>query len=360
MKITFLLPHIKISGGVKALLEYANRLRGRGHDVLIAIPAPEPKWYRWDEKLRLRRAGAAPVVARELDWFNNAVPAVRVPQLTAEFLPDADILVASAWQTAESAGGLPPSKGRAFYFVQHHESLWTREKERAENTYRLPLGKVVISSWLGDVMKNEYGQTALVLVTPVNATEFYCAEKKINRPRRICLLHHDYAWKGFAEALAALRLVRGLGFAIEPVVFGEKMRDPRALFDQAGFEFEYHFRPTGERLRDIYSSCDIYLCASWFEGLGMPAMEAMACRCALVTSDTGGSRDYAIHDETALVSPARDVNGLARNLAQLLDDEATLLRLAENGRRKIGEFHWDDNCRRLEKMFEETLRGQAA
>ncbi|NIQ00714.1 MAG: glycosyltransferase, partial [Nitrospinaceae bacterium] len=54
------------------------------------------------------------------------------------------------------------------------------------------------------------------------------------------------------------------------------MKDPKPLFDQAGWEFEYHYRPTGKTLNEVYTSCDIYLCPSWYEGLGMPAMEAMA------------------------------------------------------------------------------------
>jgi hypothetical protein len=139
------------------------------------------------------------------------------------------------------------------------------------------------------------------------------------------------------------------------VVFGEKLKDPQALFDSAGFDFEYHYRPTRERLRKIYSSCDIFLCPSWYEGLGMPAMEAMACRCSLVTTDTGGCLDYAIDGQTALVSLPQDVNGLSKNLTRLLDDEELLRVLSENGYRKIDEFDWDESCDRLMFLFKKRL-----
>ena len=96
------------------------------------------------------------------------------------------------------------------------------------------------------------------------------------------------------------------------------------MFDKAGFEFEYHYRPTRERLRQIYQSCDIFLCPSWYEGLGLPSMEAMACRCALVASDTGGCLDYAINGKTALVSPPRDIDRLSENIIRLMDDKKLL------------------------------------
>jgi glycosyltransferase involved in cell wall biosynthesis len=87
----------------------------------------------------------------------------------------------------------------------------------------------------------------------------------------------------------------------------------------------------------------------------MTAMEAMACRCSLVTTDTGGCLDYAIDKQTALVSPPRDVNSLSQNLICLLDDEELLKVLSESGHRKINEFRWEENCDRLIFLFKESL-----
>ena len=38
------------------------------------------------------------------------------------------------------------------------------------------------------------------------------------------------------------------------------------------------------------------------------------CGTALVTTDTGGSRDYALNEETALVSPQKNPDALKKNL----------------------------------------------
>ena len=355
MKITFLLPHVRISGGVKALLEYSNRLQNMGHLVRIFIPEKTPKWYRLDQRLKARQSMLEILPPEAVDWMNNSLPIEVFPESNSAYIPDADIIIASAWKTAELAAGLPPCKGKPFYFVQHYESLWTREKSRAVKTYDLPMQTLTISTWLKNILKEKHNQNAELLVTPVDQDIFFCDTKIWNLPRRICMLHHDYDWKGYTEGIESIRKVRAQGKNIELVVFGEKVENPETLYDLAGFSFEYYYRPSPEQLRKIYSSCDIYLCPSWYEGLGMPAMEAMACKSALVTADTGGCRDYAIDGKTALVSPAQDVEGLTMNLTRLLDDESLLKSISKNGCQKISEFTWQRNCSQLQNILKSAL-----
>ena len=352
MKITFLLPHVRLSGGVKALLEYANRLQAMQHEVRIILPAEQHKWYRFDKNLKAMWQKPTQLKPESVDWFDNHVPITVLPVNRSAFIPSADVLIATAWQTAELAASLPKETGKKFYFIQHYETLWTRDTERAEKTYRLTFKKIVISHWLKQILSENHQQEAEVLVTPVDSNQFFCEDKQWNIPPRVCLLHHNYDWKGYREGIAAIKKAKLKNREIDLVVFGEKLQDPKLLFEEAGFEFEYHYRPTGDQVARIFSSCDIYLCPSWHEGLGMPAMEAMACRCALVTTDTGGSRDYAIHKETALVSPPKDIDSLADNLIAVIDDKSLLKQLSENGQIKIKEFDWEKNCQRLIDMFE--------
>ena len=87
----------------------------------------------------------------------------------------------------------------------------------------------------------------------------------------------------------------------------------------------------------------------------MTAMEAMACRCSLVTTNTGGCLEYAINGKTALVSAPRDVSALSLNLIRLLEDETLLKSLSEDGYHRINEFNWEENCDRLMCLFNENL-----
>ena len=356
MKITFIASQYnRISGGNRALFEYANRLQEMGNEVNWYVIAKPARWYRIDHWKKIINKKVTLLPPETIDWLENRIPINVLSYNDERLIPDSDILLATAWQTADFVNRFPGSKGRKFYFVQHHESLWTREKNKAQNTYYWPFKKLVISTWLKEILRDNYNQQAEVLITPVNENSFYREEINQDNASRVCFLHHDYDWKGYKDAIEAVKIIRSRNCKIDPVVFGEKLQDPSSLYEDAGFDFEYHYRPTGEILRRLYASCGIYLCSSWYEGLGMPSMEAMACGAALVTTDTGGSQDYALDGETALVSPPRQPERLANNLARVLSDGVLRNKLAENGCRKIREFSWEANSLRLEKLFKESL-----
>ena len=88
----------------------------------------------------------------------------------------------------------------------------------------------------------------------------------------------------------------------------------------------------------------------------MCSMEAMACKCALVTTDNGGCRDYAIHEKTALVSPPKDPGKLAQNLIRFLEDEELLRTVAQNGYEFVRQFTWDKAVDKMEKVFQKELQ----
>ena len=356
MKITFILSQYnRISGGNRALFEYANRLQGMGNEVKIFVLAKPARWYRIDHWQRIITKTVAEIPPGSIDWLENKIPINVLSYNDERLIPDSDIIVATAWQTADFVNRFPDGKGKKFYFVQHHESLWTREKTKAQNTYYMPLKKLVISTWLKEILLEKYSQEAEVLVTPVSEKSFFREEGSRGNASRVCILHHDYDWKGYKDAMDAVKILRSRNCKIDPVVFGEKLQDPSPLYEDAGFKFEYHYRPTGETLRRLYSSCGTYLCSSWYEGLGMPSMEAMACGGALVTTDTGGSRDYAVDGGTALVSPPKQPEQLADNLARVLSDEVLRSKLADKGYQRIKEFSWEANSAKLEKQFKESL-----
>ncbi|MGH7276492.1 MAG: glycosyltransferase family 4 protein [Candidatus Rokuibacteriota bacterium] len=330
---------MRIAGGVRAILTYADRLAGRGHDVTLLVPA----------KSRVR-AVVANVRRAGPDWMPGFRPRLRwVRCWTAGALPDGDAVVATAWQSAGPAAAAPPRCGAKFYFVQHYESLYHGAPDTVDRTYRLPLRKIVISTWLRDVMRERFQSAAEVLVTPVDPALFHRVPADARTPRpRVLMLHHDYAWKGVADGLEAVGRVKARVPSLRLVGFGVKPPRETLPYD------EFHANPPQERLAAVYSSCEIYLCPSWDEGLGMPSMEAMVCGAALVTYDNGGCRDYARDGETALVARRRDVADLAAKLERLATDAALRVSLAAAGATLVTTaFDWERAVSRMEEIFEE-------
>jgi glycosyltransferase involved in cell wall biosynthesis len=338
VRVTFLAPHVRIAGGVRAILTYADRLAARGHDVTLVVPAGGGLRALWRTA---RRDGPG--------WMADFRARVRwVPRWKAESLPDADAVVATAWQSAPVAAAAPPRCGAKFYLVQHYESLYHGDPAAVDATYRLPLAPIVISTWLRDVLRERFGREAEVLVTPVDRALFrrVPVAGTTSRPR-VLMLHHEYAWKGVADGLAAVTRVKPRVPGLRLVGFGVKPPRSALPYD------EFHANPPQQRLATLYSGCDIYLCPSWDEGLGMPPMEAMACGAALVTYDNGGCRDYAIDGQTALVVPRRDVEALAAALERLATDAPLRERLAGAGLARVTTaFDWDRAVDRLEARLQ--------
>lgn len=113
-------------------------------------------------------------------------------------------------------------------------------------------------------------------------------------------------------------------------------------------------------VRQVYGTSRAFLQASRYEGFGFTAVEAMACGAALVTTDNGGSRDYALPGETALVVAPGDRHGMAQALLRILDDDDEQRRLATAGERYVRRFDWDVGGAILEQHLDDYLADPAA
>jgi glycosyltransferase involved in cell wall biosynthesis len=77
------------------------------------------------------------------------------------------------------------------------------------------------------------------------------------------------------------------------------------------------------------------------EGLGLVAVEAQGCGCAVVASDLPAVRDSVVDGQTGLMARPCDAAHLAEQIKRLLDDGALRQSLAESGRRYALEtFDW--------------------
>ena len=166
MKISFILPGlIKIPiGGVKIIYRYAEEISRLGHMVCIISPRKESNQIH-----HLLKAGAI----KTRDYFHrvenkpyyktpSGVEHHIIPLPIMKYIPDADAIIATGWQTAGWVNKFPLSKGQKFYFIQGMET-WLGKPNKVIETWRFPLQKIVISKWL----KNEINKIAETAHGPV-------------------------------------------------------------------------------------------------------------------------------------------------------------------------------------------------
>jgi glycosyltransferase involved in cell wall biosynthesis len=106
-------------------------------------------------------------------------------------------------------------------------------------------------------------------------------------------------------------------------------------------------------LADFYRELAVFVLPSRFEGLGLPALEAMACGAAVVVTDNGGSRQYARNGENCLVVPVGDSDAMADAVLRLLRDDALRARIASAGTATALTYTWDRSTDELEHLLAE-------
>lgn len=338
------------SGGFKVVYEYANWLQRRGHQVTILHPRNVIEKQGWMEQVKAElwqykvRARNRPL----LSWFSvdAGVKLVLVPDLRQKFIPDGDAIFATAYETAFPVSTFSPSKGRKLYLIQSYET-WSGKECDVNASWTLPLHKIVISRHLlrkaielGEAERTSYIPIGLDLslfkiITPLS-----------KRKPRIGMLAHSNKAKGLKDGIQALQIVKEKMPSVRAALFGT---EPRSA--ELPSWVEYIQRPSPEHLVDLYNSCQIFLNPSWTEGWGLPAAEAMACGCALVSADNGGVHEFATNEENALIVPIKKPEMLAEKILQLLLDEAQRTKIAQAGNQNVQKFAWDRAVDLMEQVI---------
>jgi glycosyltransferase involved in cell wall biosynthesis/ribosomal protein S18 acetylase RimI-like enzyme len=148
------------------------------------------------------------------------------------------------------------------------------------------------------------------------------------------------AEKGYRELFAAARAVRRADPRVRFLAVGTPDLDKADAISEAELAAAAgDVLVTGWRddVRDLLAVMDVFVLASWREGMPRSAIEAAAMGKALVLTDIRGCREVARHDREALLVPPRDPGALAAAISRLAADPALRERLAAAARRRALE-----------------------
>jgi len=346
-RLNFILPSLptKPVGGVKNMFQFANRLRAKGHDVTIYYSIKRPfKKQRTPVWLRL---AISKLRKGKVSWFalDSSIRQEVVPEINDNYVRDADATMSTWWQMAYALSELSPPKGFKCNFIQDYE-LWTGQEEKVHESYRLPLKHVVIAKYLQDIVEKYNGTRPPLVNTPIDTTRFTITKPLKERPpASVIMMYSEEPRKGSMYGLEALQLVKKDIPGLRVTLFSVYER-PEDLPQWMAF----HRRP--DNLPQLYNEHSVFFSPSLGEGWGLPPAESMACGCAVVCTDIGGHRDYALPDETALLVGPKDVNDMALRIEQIIEDNELRWKLADAGHALIKtEFNWDSAVARLEGIL---------
>ncbi len=324
MKISFVEPHLKIYGGIRRIIEFANRLTERGHDVTI---------FHSDGSL--------------CEWMKCVAKIKSYDEVLKE---EHDVIIYNDpnpidYKLVKRA----KAKLKVFYVLELYDKQllkglnlriylpWNRRMLMLRKSLYSPYLKLSNATWEKEWLKENINIDSKLLIGGVNTKMFYSVEvEKDPKEIRILCSGDSRERKGTETILEAIKIA--------------KKEEPRIVLNTY-----YGKGIPQEKMAEKYSSTDIFVDAQWYAGWNNPVAEAMACKVPVVCTDIGGVKDFAFHEKTALLVPPKNPEAMASTIIRLIRDEKLREKLRENAYQHIRQFDWNKSVKRLEEILSSEL-----
>lgn len=110
-----------------------------------------------------------------------------------------------------------------------------------------------------------------------------------------------------------------------------------------------------EKMEELLSIADLFLLPSEYESFGLAALEAMACRVPVISSNAGGIPEINIHGQTGFLSDVGDVDAMATHSLSLLLDDAKMEEFKSNAIAKAKEFAIENIVPQYERLYQRVI-----
>ncbi len=179
------------------------------------------------------------------------------------------------------------------------------------------------------------------------------------RPYILCVAGTDPTKNVSTLVEAFAKLAPPVREAYDLVLAGDvkKRDDVRARVVAAGLEKQTVFTGvvSDERLIELYQHAAVFVFPSFYEGFGLPVLEAMACGCPVISSNASSLPEVA-GDAALLVDP-KDTQGFTDAMSQVLTDMGLRQDLRERGLTQAARFTWDRTAREMVAVYKTVVGG---
>ena len=127
------------------------------------------------------------------------------------------------------------------------------------------------------------------------------------------------------------------------------------LAKELGVKDKILFLGKSDEIRKILCFTDLFLLPSETESFGLAALEAMAGKTPVISSNTGGLPEVNIQGVTGYMSNVGDTDDMARNAIHILKDDKTLNEFKENAFKSAHRFSIEKILPKYEEMYNRVI-----
>ncbi len=108
---------------------------------------------------------------------------------------------------------------------------------------------------------------------------------------------------------------------------------------------------------EVLSVADLFLLTSETESFGLSALEAMASKVPVISTNTGGQPEVSVQGVTGFMSNVGDIDDMAKNAIHILSDETRLQQFKANAFEQSKKFDTSKILPLYEALYEKVLKG---
>jgi glycosyltransferase involved in cell wall biosynthesis len=359
MRVTFVLPCLDLSGGVRVVSIYADRLQQLGHEVCVVAPPDSQPSLKYQLRSLLKGNGWIPQPEPSPSHFDGMNSNVEIRMLDRsrpiedKDVPDADVVIATWWETAEWVAKFSPAKGAKAYFIQHYEAFDYLPKDRVDATWQLPMHKIVIAQWLVELAKKQFRDDQVSWVpNSVDTKQFYASSRGKQPIPTIGMLYATPYWKGVDISLKAFSLAAEKIPNLRLVAFGNHELVEHLPLPSGAKHFH---SPNQSLIREVYGQCDAWLFGSRLEGFGLPILEAMACRTPVIGTPAGAAPEL-LTDGAGILVNLEDAEGMAKAIEHICHlSDADWQVMSELAYARASQYTWETATQKFEAALEVAI-----
>jgi glycosyltransferase involved in cell wall biosynthesis len=192
-----------------------------------------------------------------------------------------------------------------------------------------------------------------------NGRDLASFQKTYNLPERYILCVGTHAYKNIEGAIKAFSIIHGhYDNEIHLVVTGKKSYLGREVPELVNaLQLEPHvvftdFFPDKD-LKYLYQGADVFLFPSFYEGFGLPVLEAFACGTPVVTSNKGSLPEVA--GDAALLADPKNPQQIAKAVLRLLNDREFRDEQTRRGFEQVKRFSWRKAASQTYDIFQQVV-----